>query len=108
MFFYQSITNQLACPLSFREFCTYFCEPYSPWQKGGVENAIRMIRRFIPKGSDINNYSEEYVRMVVNILNHKPRKSLGYKTPYEVMADNNLFINPNLNKKTTPGVALEG
>lgn len=70
---------------------TYFCDPYSSWQKPGVENANKMIRRFIPKGSDINDYSDEYVSMVVSILNNKPRKSLGYKTPYEVMIENNLL-----------------
>lgn len=74
---------------------TYFCDPYSSWQKGGVENAVKMIRRFIPKGSDVNDYSDEYVNMVVAILNGKPRKSLGYKTPYEVMRKNNLFKNVN-------------
>jgi transposase, IS30 family len=71
---------------------TYFCDPYSSWQKGGVENANKMIRRFIPKGADIAGYSQEYVRMVVNILNNKPRKSLGYKTPLEVMQKNNLLV----------------
>lgn len=70
---------------------TYFCDPYSSWQKGGIENANKMVRWLIPKGSDINDYSDDYVSMVVNILNNKPRKSLGYKTPYEVMIENNLF-----------------
>lgn len=74
---------------------TYFCDPYSSWQKGRIENANKMVRWLIPKGSDINNYSDEYVSMVVNILNHKPRKSLGYKTPYEVMVENDLFKNTN-------------
>lgn len=74
---------------------TYFCDAYPSWQKGGIENANKMIRRFIPKGSDINDYSNEYVNMVVTILNNKPRKSLGYKTPCEVMIENNLFkFNP--------------
>ncbi len=82
---------------------TYFCDSYSSWQKPGVENANRMIRRFIPKGSDIKNYSSQYVKMVENILNNKPRKSLDYKTPYEVMFENNLFVK---NKKSP--VALRG
>lgn len=77
---------------------TYFCDPYSSWQKGGVENAIKMIRRFIPKGSDINDYSDEYVMLIVDILNSKPRKSLGYKTPNEVMIKKNLFKNTNSGK----------
>ena len=70
----------------------YFCDPYSSWQKGGVENANKMIRRFIPKGADIAAYSQEYVSMAVDILNNKPRKSLGYKTPLEVMQKNNLLV----------------
>ena len=77
---------------------TYFCDPYSSWQKGGIENANKMIRRFIPKGSDISDYSDQYVKMMVAFLNNKPRKSLGYKTPYEVMAERNLFKNINLEK----------
>lgn len=77
---------------------TYFCDPYSSWQKGGVENAIKMIRRFIPKGSDINDYSDRYVMLIVDVLNNKPRKSLGYKTPNEVMLKKNLFKNVNFRK----------
>lgn len=82
---------------------TYFCDPYSSWQKGGVENANKMIRRFILKKSDLGDYSDEYVKMVIDILNSKPRKSLGYKTPYEVMVKHNLFVT---NKKAE--VALRG
>lgn len=82
---------------------TFFCDPYSSWQKGGVENAIKMIRNFIPKGSDVNDYPEEYVKMVITILNNKPRKSLGYKTAYEVMREKNLFKNIN-----SENYALEG
>lgn len=85
---------------------TYFCDPYSSWQKGGVENAGKMIRRFIPKGSDISDYSDNYVRIVENILNNKPRKSLNYKTPYEIMVKNNLFKDNQEIKK--PEVALRG
>jgi IS30 family transposase len=85
---------------------TYFCDPYSSWQKGGVENVIKMMRRFVPKRSDIANYSDWYVSMVVDILNNKPRKSLNYQTPYEVMAKHNLFVD---NKKTPLGeIALQG
>lgn len=88
----------------------YFCDPYSSWQKGGVENVNRMIRKYIPKGSDIAQYSAKYIQNIINILNNKPRKSLGYKTPYEVMLENDL-LNKNFIKKLKkqPGkVALEG
>ena len=77
---------------------TFFCDPYSSWQKPGVENVNRMIRRFIPKSSNINEYSDEYVKMVEDVLNNKPRKSLGYKTPNEIMIKNNLFKNINSEK----------
>lgn len=70
---------------------TYFCDPYSAWQKGGVENAIKMIRRFIPKGVDIGQYAPEYIKMIADILNNKPRKSLNYRTPLEVMQEHQLL-----------------
>ena len=83
----------------------YFCDPYSSWQKGGIENANKMIRRFIPKGIDLNIYSDDYVRRVIEILNGKPRKSLNYATPYEIMVGKNLFKN----KKIPVGeIALRG
>lgn len=82
---------------------TFFCDPYSSWQKPHVENSIRLIRRFIPKGSDISKVSETKIARVARILNHKPRKSLGYKTPYEVMVEQNLFI-----KIPSEKIALRG
>ncbi len=70
---------------------SYFCDPYSSWQKGGVENANKMIRRYIPKGCDISNYSNKYVKMVEDKLNNIPRKSLKYQTPKEVMMKNHML-----------------
>jgi transposase, IS30 family len=71
---------------------TFFCDPYSSWQKGSVENTIGRIRRFIPKGADISLYSDREIAAVEHWLNHTPRKCLGYKTPYEVMLENNLLL----------------
>lgn len=82
---------------------TYFCDPYSSWQKGGVENINKAIRRFIPKGSDISKYSDKYIADVVDILNNKPRKSLNYKTPLEVMIEKGLLKY----KKTSINYLLE-
>ena len=70
---------------------TYFCDPYSSWQKPHVENMIRLVRRFIPKGSNIAKVPETKIARIARILNHKPRKSLGYRTPYEVMVEQKLF-----------------
>lgn len=80
----------------------YFCDPYSSWQKGSVENVNGIIRRFIPKGSNINDYSDREIRRIEDYLNHTPKKCLSYKTPYEVMTENHLF----LNKKITRVVRL--
>jgi IS30 family transposase len=71
---------------------TFFCDPYSSWQKGGVENINKQIRWFVPKGTDIAQYADSYLARVARILNHKPRKSLGYATPYEVMQAHHLLI----------------
>jgi transposase, IS30 family len=76
------LSEILGCPV-------YFCHPYHSWEKGGVENANKLIRRYIPKGSDISQYSDEYIQMVQDKLNDKPRKCLNYKTPNEVMRENN-------------------
>ena len=86
----------------------YFCDTYASWQKGGVENANKMIRRYIPKGSDISQYSDKYVKMIEDIINNKPRKSLGYKTPKEVMIENGLLLNRNKSRNKKTQVALEG
>jgi|SRR3989344_5501716 len=63
---------------------TFFCDPYSSWQKGGVEHANKMIRRYIPKGTDLATISQEYLDHIVSLINGKPRKSLGYRTALEV------------------------
>lgn len=70
---------------------TYFCDPHSPWQKPGIENANKLIRRFIPKGSDIGLYSAAFVRSIVYKLNNTPRKALGWKTPNEILHQQKLF-----------------
>lgn len=64
---------------------TYFCKPYHSWEKGTVENTIGRVRRFIPKGSNIADYSDRYIAKIEYWLNHTPRKCLNFKTPYEIM-----------------------
>jgi IS30 family transposase len=67
----------------------YFCHPYHSWEKGGVENINKLVRRYIPKGSDISQYNDEDIQTIQDKLNNRPRKCLKYKTPYEVMIENN-------------------
>ena len=63
---------------------SFFCDPYSSWQKGGVENANKMIRRYLPKGMDLAAVSQEYLDQIVSIINSKPRRILKYRTALEV------------------------
>ena len=52
----------------------YYCHPYCSSERGSNENANRLIRRWIPKGSDISQYSDEYIKQVQDWLNNYPRK----------------------------------
>jgi len=69
----------------------FFCEPYSSWQKGGVENANKMLRRYLPKGSDLSEVSQTQLQRIVAIINDKPRKILGYKSALQVMQERGLL-----------------
>ncbi len=62
----------------------YFCDPYSSWQRGLNENTNGLIRRYIPKKTEFTDISYDEIMMIQNKLNHRPRKALGYKTPFEV------------------------
>jgi IS30 family transposase len=62
----------------------WFCDPYSSWQKGGVENANMIIRKFIPRGTDISKVPSRYVKEIEKRINDIPLKCLGYRTPFEV------------------------
>ena len=65
---------------------TYFCEPYKPWQKGGVENAIGRLRRRLPRKTDLANVSSSQLQQLAALYNHTPRKCLGWQTPAEVFS----------------------
>ena len=63
---------------------TFFCNPYSSWEKGGVENANKMLRRYFPKGTDFRRVTQKQVDKAVTLINKKPRKILGYRSALEV------------------------
>lgn len=63
---------------------TYFCDPYSSWQKGTVEHVNKMIRRHIPKGTDLAPITQRDLDYIAARINKKPRKILGYKSSEEV------------------------
>ncbi|MBW9113689.1 IS30 family transposase [Rhizobium cauense] len=62
---------------------SWFCDPSAPWQKGAIENANKRIRRFLPPNTDLSQMSQATLNQVARILNHQPRKCLGYRTPAE-------------------------
>lgn len=84
---------------------TYFCNPYHSWEKGGVENTIGRIRRYIPKGANIADYSDADIAAIEYWLNHTPRKCLNWKTPHEIMVENHLFVSST---SPNPTDAFEG
>lgn len=81
---------------------TYFCRPYASWEKGGIENMNGRIRRFIPKGCDINMFTDMQIQIIEDILNDTPRKCLNYRSPREIMLREHLLTSPN------PTGAIEG
>jgi IS30 family transposase len=89
----------------FLKILTFFCNAYHSWEKGGVENTIGRIRRYIPKGANLADYSDRDIAKIEYWLNHTPRKCLNWKTPYEIMIENNLFVSST---SPNPSVALEG
>jgi len=66
---------------------TYFCDPYCSWQKGGVENLNKLIRQYFPKKTDFSKVTEKEIYEVQEKLNNRPRKSLNYRTPNQVLAE---------------------
>jgi IS30 family transposase len=64
----------------------YFCDPYASWQKGSIENLNKHVRKYIPKGSDISQYADEYIQFIEHRLNSRFMSVLDYKTPQECLA----------------------
>ena len=65
---------------------SFFCDGYAAWQKGGVENLNGLLRQYIPKGSDISKLTEDEIYAIQERLNNRPRKSLNYLSPNQVIA----------------------
>ncbi len=70
----------------------YFAHPRSPWERGTNENTNGLIRQFFPKGADFNKVSRKEIKKAQHLLNGRPRKTLGFRKPYEVF---NQLINQN-------------
>jgi hypothetical protein len=65
---------------------TYFCDPHAPWQKGGIENAIGRMRRFLPRKTALATLPPAQFNAVLRAYNNTPRKCLDFRTPAETFA----------------------
>ena len=72
----------------------FYAHPYSAWERGANECANKLIRRFIPKGTDISKYSKKFIRYIQHWMNHYPRKKLAWLSPFDASLPLNL--SPNL------------
>jgi transposase, IS30 family len=66
---------------------TFFCDPHAPWQKGGIENAIGRMRRYLPRKTDLATLPKSRLLALVSSYNRTPRKCLDFRTPAEVFYD---------------------
>lgn len=66
------------------ESTSYFADPYASWQRGTNENTNGLVRQYLPKSRPFNTVTEEELAMIMDKLNHRPRKRLNWKTPHQV------------------------
>lgn len=71
------LTRELNLPV-------YFARPYASWERGSIENTNGLLRQYFPKGSDLGQATPEEILQVEKAMNLRPRRVLGYLTPYEV------------------------
>jgi len=81
----QDLEGKLGVPI-------YFTEPSSPWQRGSIENANGLIRQYAPKRTNFDQVPKTMTTDIATTLNYRPRKILGYRTPQEVFADEELLL----------------
>jgi len=91
------------CELHRLAFQTFFCDPHSPWQKGGIENAIGRMRRSLPRKTDLATITTRQFNQLIRAYNNTPRKCLDFQTPAEVFISQLLHFKCESTSRLSPG-----
>jgi transposase, IS30 family len=84
MALHQQITEQIGTKV-------FFCDAHSPWQRGTNENMNGLLRDYFPKGTDLGVVTAQELTRVANEINHRPRKTLGWARPADLLAAETLL-----------------